>query len=159
MEGINIKSVKKDASKANPRLLEDYTVQFPKGYQQFNGRVTVKFRHITANIISQCYISDGDGNREISDFRVFEKCVKEIHGLTKDVTNADGTVETVEMTVSELVNFDDLVAKTEEEGTNAMSIVFIVVHDVAWAIIEKSSLTQDEEKNSSAGVKPSSPAS
>ena len=152
-EGIVIKSERntKDASKANPRFLEDYTVKFPKNYEKFNGRVTVRFRHITADIISRCFCEDGEGHRMLSDFRVFEKCVKEINGLTKIETNEDGIEEEVPFTVSEIVNFEDL--RAEAEGMNAISIVFIVVHDVAQAILAKSALTEEEEKNLSADVK------
>lgn len=155
-EGIVFKSARKtDATKANPRLLENYTVQFPKGYEQFKDRVTVKFKHINADLIQRCIITDGDGNRIISDFKIFEKCVKEVHGLSKYVTNEDGTEETVPLTVDEIVNFEDLRAEAEEDKTNAMSIIFIVVHDVAQAILAKSTLTEEEEKNLYADVKPS----
>ena len=149
--GIVIKSDRKDATKANPRLTENYTVQFPKEYEQFKDSVTVKFRHITAEKLSRCFVDDGDGHRYISDFRVFERCVKEVHGLCKYVTAEDGTEETVELTVDEIVNFEDM--RAEAEGQNAMSIIFIVVHDTAQAIIAKSALTEEEEKNLYADAK------
>lgn len=152
-EGIVFSTVRKDATKANPRMRETYTVQFPKGYEQFNGRVVVKFRHIDAETISRCFVEDGDGGRYLSDFRVFEKCVKEVSGLSKYVRNEDGTEETVPLTVNEIVHFEDMRAEAEEDKTNAMSIIFVVVHDVAQAILAKSSLTEEEEKNLYADVK------
>lgn len=153
-EGIIFSSKReKDATKANPRLLENYTVQFPKDYEQFKNTVTVKFKHITADIISRCFVDDGDGNRYLSDFRVFERCVKEVHGLSKYQTNADGVEETVPLSVKDIVDFEDLRAEADG-GVNAMSIIFIVVHDVAQAIMAKSTLTEEEEKNLSADVKP-----
>lgn len=153
-QAIVIKSDKKDATKANPRRMETYTVKFPKGYEQFNDRVTVRFRHIDAQIISRCFVSDDENERYLSDFRIFEKCVKEVHGLTKIVTNDDGIEESVELTVNEIVHFENLEAKAEEDDTNAMSIIFVVVHDVAQAIIAKSALTEEEEKNLFADAKP-----
>ena len=153
-EGIIFSSKRdKDASKANPRLLEDYTVQFPKGYEQFKNSVTVRFKHITADIISRCFVDDGDGNRYLSDFRIFEKCVKEVHGLSKYQTNENGVEETVPLTVKDIIDFEDLRAEADG-GVNAMSIIFVVVHDTAQAIMAKSTLTEEEEKNLSAGVKP-----
>ena len=153
-QAIVIKSDKKDATKANPRRFEKYTVRFPKGFEQFNDRVTVVFKHIDAQIISRCFVSDDDNERYLSDFRVFEKCVKEVHGLTKIVTNDDGIEESVELTVDEIIHFENLEAKAEEDDTNAMSIIFAVVHDVAQAIIAKSALTEEEEKNLFVDVKP-----
>ena len=154
-QGIVFKSEKKkDATKANPRLMENYTVRFPKGYEQFKDSVTVKFRHINAETLSRCFIDDGDGNRTLSHFRIFERCVKEVHGLSKYVTNEDGTEETVELTVDEIVHFEDL--RAEADGESAMSIIFIVVHDTAQAILAKSTLTEEEEKNLFADVKQSS---
>ena len=153
-EGIIFSSKRdKDASKANPRLLEDYTVQFPKGYEQFKNSVTVRFKHITADIISRCFVDDGDGNRYLSDFRIFEKCVKEVHGLSKYQMNENGVEETVPLTVKDIIDFEDLRAEADG-GVNAMSIIFVVVHDTAQAIMAKSTLTEEEEKNLSAGVKP-----
>lgn len=153
-EGIIFSSKReKDASKANPRLLEDYTVQFPKGYEQFKGSVTVRFKHITADIISRCFTDDGDGNRYLNDFRIFEKCVKEVNGLSKYQTNENGVEETVPLSVKDIVDFEDLRAEADG-GVNAMSIIFIVVHDTAQAIMAKSTLTEEEEKNLSADVKP-----
>lgn len=151
MEGIVITSKRKDATKANPRLVENYTVKFPKQYDQFNGRVTVKFKHINAEIISRCFVNDDDG-RYLSDFKVFEKCVKEVHGLQRVETNEEGIEETVPLTVDEIVHFEDMRAEADD-STNAMSIIFIVVHDTAQAILAKSTLTEEEEKNLSADVK------
>ena len=153
-EGITFKSPRKDATKANPRLVENYTVQFPKEYEQFKDSVTVKFKHINADIISRCFVMDEDGNRYLSDFRVFEKCVKEIHGLSRYETNSDGVEETVPLTVADVIGFEDLRAEADG-GVNAMSIIFIVVHDTAQAILAKSSLTEEEEKNLFADVKQS----
>lgn len=154
-EGIVFSSKRdsKDVTKANPRLLEDYEVQFPEDYAQFKGSVTVKFKHITADIISRCFATDADGNRMLSDFRIFEKCVKQVNGLSKYVTNADGIEETVPLSVNDIVQFEDLRAEADG-GVNAMSIIFIVVHDVAQAILAKSTLTEEEEKNLYADVKP-----
>jgi len=152
--GIVFKSDRKDTTKANPRLTENYTVQFPDTMKQYEGLVTVKFRHIDAEIIHRCFVEDGEGNRILSDFKVFEKCVREVHGLSKYVTNADGTEETVPFTVDEIVHFEDLRAEVDDNSeTNAMSIIFVVVHDVAQAILAKSTLTEEEEKNLYADVK------
>lgn len=142
----------KDPTKANPRKYEDYTVKFPKMMENYNGLVTVKFRHIDAQAISQCYDRDSDGNPYLSDFAVFKKCVKEVHGLKQPITRDDGTEEWVELTPDDIVHYTEMTA-TAEDGTNAMSIMFAIVHDVAQAILMKSVLTEEEEKNLSRDAK------
>lgn len=137
---------KKDPTKANPNRYEEYTVKFPQSLEQYNGRVTVKFRHIDAQIISQCYEDDGNGNFYLSDFKVFNRCVKEIHGLKQPVVRENGTEEFVEMSPQEIIHYSEMRALSEE-GDNAMSIIFSIVHDVAQAILMKSVLTEEEEKN------------
>lgn len=153
MAGIILSNTKKkDVTKANPRLLETYSVNFPDEYKQFKDSVTVKFKHIDAVTISRCFVDDGDGNRYLDDFRIFEKCVKEIHGLSQYRINEDGQEEAVPMTVEEVIHFQDLRAEAEDK-TNAMSLVFLIVHDVAQAIIAKATLTEEEEKNLYADVR------
>ena len=142
----------KDPTKANPRRYEDYTVKFPDMMEQYNGLVTVKFKHIDAQTISKCHETDSDGNPVLSDFAVFTKCVKEVHGLKQPVRKEDGTEEWVEMTPEEIVHYTELTA-TSEDGVNAMTIMFAIVHDVAQAILMKSVLTEEEEKNLSRDVK------
>lgn len=146
---------KKDLTKANPRKYEDYTVQFPPSLEKYNGRITVKFKHVDAQVISSCYMTNGDGESYLSDFQLFRKCVKEVHGLKQLVINKDGTEEYVEMTPEEILHFEEIRAESED-GDNAMQIIFTIVHDTAQAIILKSILTEEEIKNLEKGVKPSS---
>lgn len=155
MNTIDLKGIKvKDPTKANPRKLENYTVKFPKEMAQFNGRVTVKFRHIDAQDIERCYDVIDDEYTRLSDFKIFKKCVKEVHGL-RIPKLIDGNEEMVEMTVDEIVHFQEIGATTEE-GDNAMSLMFVIVHDVAQTILMKSALTEQEERDLQKDVRQSS---
>lgn len=145
-DAIVFKSVKKDPTKANPRKLEDYTVKFPENLKDYEGRVTVKFKHADAQILSQCHETDSEGNVGLSNFEIFRRCVKEIHGLQHMVVDKDGNEEYVEMTPSDVIHYEGILDKTEE-GESGMLIIFTIVHDVAQAILMKSVLTEEEEKN------------
>ena len=142
---------KKDPTKANPHKLEDYEVVFPKMYEKYNGRITVRFRHINAEIISKCYGMNEEGTY-LDDWKVFAKCVKEIHGLEMLEAGENGEEVSVEMTVKDILSFEGMNV-VSEEGDFAMGIIFAIVHNVAQTILAKSVLTEEEEKNLSRDAK------
>lgn len=147
MASINLKT-KPDITKTNPSLLETYTVKFLGDLEQYKGSVTVKFRHVTAQALAKCQVSDDDGeiNTQATFFNIFAKCVKEVHGIKHEIINDEGNVESVEMTVQDIVNFSQFDAKSDE-GNSALQIIYNIVYDTAMTIMSKSTLTDVEEKN------------